>query len=49
MFRFSILALHFLLLGMCQSNAERITSTQVSLLSKGNNISTQPNAAKIDV
>lgn len=48
MFRFSILALHFLLLGMCQSNAERITSTQVSLLSKGYNISAQPNASKID-
>ena len=48
MFRFSILAFHFLLLGMCQSNAERITSTQVSLLSKGYNISAQPNASKID-
>ena len=48
MFRFSILALYFLFLGTCQSNAESTPNAQFSLLSKGYNISTQANASKID-
>ena len=48
MFRFSILALYFLFLGTCQTNAESTPNAQFSLLSKGYNISTQANASKID-